>query len=135
MDEPPNKFGKHLRDLTPAERRELFGGRKTLQQDGPPARQDQTPRVPLHDPMTADDIRDLPEVRREGDSRTPVLWVQFWHKGRKELVVARGVFDYESECWIVRYKPGEDGTRTVVPKAWTTIRPGRKPWHGPIIED
>jgi hypothetical protein len=124
-----------LRNLTSAERTERFQSWKARLQAPDATTSTRTTRWHLVDEdMTPEQHGNIPAARH-GDTRTPVLWVKFRHRWLKEVMVARGYFDYDGGTWTVRLSSIEEGDSIgeVVAIAWAPIVAGQRPWDGPMI--
>lgn len=92
----------------------------------------------LGDPVTVDQIREVPDARSQDDPRTPTLWLKFGHPRIGKLVVATGYLDYESGAWSALIRPDCDAGHweSIHPFAWAYIVPGEAPpeWEGSVIQ-
>jgi hypothetical protein len=136
MAESPSELNyDQVRNLSAAERVDRYQAWVLQRQTSEPTASTTVTRWQVVDrDMTPDQIADLPEGR-PGESRTPVLWLKFWDGGRREVVVARGRFDFEAGTWTARLSSIEDGDSKarVVPIEWARIVVGERPWDGPTI--
>lgn len=124
-----------LRNLTSAERTERFEAWKATLQAPDATTSTRTTRWHLvDDDMTPEQYGNIPAARH-GDTRTPVVWVKFRHRWLKEVVVAKGYFDWDGSTWTARRSSIEDGDSIgeVVAIAWAPIVAGERPWDGPTI--
>lgn len=127
--------GKSLHDLTSTERRAQFlAWKQSLAQR--PELDDQAPR--WHDidsPMAPEQYDKIPPGRPGICGRTPFLWVKYRHRDRRQVVIAKGVFDHETGEWLARYYPADKGDRVsrVEPIGWARIEPGVLPQDAPVI--
>jgi hypothetical protein len=125
-----------LRSLSAAERTRRFQAAKAammVERDANTSTQ-KTRWYEVDRDITPDQLDNIPPARH-GDTRTPVLWVKFRHKWLREVLVARGRYDYDGGRWIARLSSVEDGDDIgeVVAIAWASIVAGERPWDGPTI--
>jgi hypothetical protein len=72
-------------------------------------------------------------------ARSVELWLKFRHPARiRDIVVARGFFDFESGTWTARLQPDENAGHHghVRPESWAPIVAGEPPpgWIGEMIQ-
>jgi hypothetical protein len=136
MTTPQPDQSKEPRYFTTQERREKFKAYMALHHQGA------TQPVPmgarwhlLDDPMSLEQCDQLPPARPGIETRTPPVWVKYHHPDRREIVVAKGRFDYDGGVWTARICMGDDSDYIgpVTPMAWAQIITGKLPWEGPVI--
>jgi hypothetical protein len=60
------------------------------------------------DPMTVEQVDQIPPGQPGIESRVGPFWVKYFHRERHQVVVARGLFDHEHWTWTVRFTPEAD---------------------------
>jgi hypothetical protein len=123
------------RDFTLEERRQKFLALKQKLAAKSDADGEATRWHEVDDPLTFDQQGQLPDGHPGISGRTRLIWLRYRHRRCREIVVAKGYFDYEDGSWTARYEPEDDGdiVRRVKATAWAYIEPGVEPWQGPII--
>jgi hypothetical protein len=126
---------KEPRDFTVEERREKFMAYKQKLAAKADADEEATHWHKVDDPLTFDQQGKLPDGHPGKGGRTRLIWLKYHHLRRREIVVAKGYFDYGDGNWMARYEPEDDGdiVRLVVAIAWAYIEADVKPWDGTII--
>ncbi len=123
------------RNFTVEERRRNFLALKQELDRREEKRQESTIWHPVDDPLTPEQCDKIPLGRPGVDSRSKPLWIKYRHDQRREVVVAKGYFDYEDGRWHAQYHPVDEGdlVRSVEAIAWAHIAPGARPWDGPVV--
>ncbi|MEA2540077.1 MAG: hypothetical protein QOH35_1443 [Acidobacteriaceae bacterium] len=75
------------------------------------------------DPMTVEQVDQIPPGQPGIESRVGPFWVKYFHRERHQVVVARGLFDHEHWTWTVRFTPEADHDYRcrVAAQAWAFI--------------
>jgi hypothetical protein len=128
-------YGKSPRDFTPEEVRARFLALKaTMTEDQP----EPDHRIQWHEvdsPMRVAQYDQIPRGSPGICGRTNPLWMRYQHRDRRQVVIAKGVFDHETGAWLVRYCAVDDGDRLrrVEPIAWARIVPDVTPEDALVI--
>jgi hypothetical protein len=128
---------EETRNLTPAERLQRFNAYKealAAVEDTSAAADEVVLWNSIDDPMTLDQLDELPPGRPGIDTRTDLIWVKFLHPWHRLVMASTGRYDYDGGAWRGVLAP-DDHWGTIKPIAWARIVPGQKPWDVPIVPD